>query len=273
MIHHKIVQRIMTSWVPPMVAFAFVVSFELGRRKRQRENMELKINRGTSKNEVIKDVGGAAHGKTKLKDKSEPPTPEVIQVSDHVLGYGGHGTVVYKGNLEGRQVAVKKMLKAYHASADREISLLISSDGHENVVRYFLKEIRGDFVYLALELCDMSLHDLVLSLCKYQAARNSGMIDSICLGFDSGSVSKGIKSALRQISNGIMHIHSLRIVHRDLKPQNILMARKRTPRKDDSVDDIDSSRNFISVLRLLEQGEYIPKVNNFNFYFNASKVI
>lgn len=53
------------------------------------------------------------------------------------------------------------MLKAYHASVDREISLLIESDGHPNVVRYFLKEAQGDFVYLALELCDMSLHDLI----------------------------------------------------------------------------------------------------------------
>ena len=69
--------------------------------------------------------------------------------------------MVYKGTLDGRQVAVKRMLKTYHASADREISLLIESDGHPNVVRYFLKEIRGDFVYLALELCDLSLHDLI----------------------------------------------------------------------------------------------------------------
>ena len=52
----------------------------------------------------------------------------------------------------------------YHASADREISLLISPDGHPNVVRYFLKEARNDFVYLALELCDLSLHDLITEL-------------------------------------------------------------------------------------------------------------
>eukprot|EP01035_Chromulina_nebulosa_P020242 gene20242-26279_t len=37
------------------------------------------------------------------------------------------------------------------------MSLLIRSDGHPNVVRYFLKEEHGDFIYLALQLCCMSL--------------------------------------------------------------------------------------------------------------------
>jgi hypothetical protein len=39
----------------------------------------------------------------------------------------------------------------------REISLLIRSDGHSNVVRYFTKEQKSDFVYLGLQLCDMTL--------------------------------------------------------------------------------------------------------------------
>ena len=32
---------------------------------------------------------------------------------------GGHGTIVYKGVLDKRQVAVKRLLNMYHASADR----------------------------------------------------------------------------------------------------------------------------------------------------------
>jgi len=46
----------------------------------------------------------------------------------------------------------------------REISLLIRSDGHPNVVRYFLKEHQGDFVYLGLQLCEMSLRDFISRL-------------------------------------------------------------------------------------------------------------
>ncbi|CAM9973197.1 unnamed protein product [Choristocarpus tenellus] len=52
-----------------------------------------------------------------------------LTVSDVVLGYGSHGTVVFRGLLEGRPVAVKRMLTDFHARADREISLLIESDG------------------------------------------------------------------------------------------------------------------------------------------------
>lgn len=35
--------------------------------------------------------------------------------------------------------------------------MLIKSDGHPNVVRYFLKEEKNDFVYLGLQLCEMTL--------------------------------------------------------------------------------------------------------------------
>lgn len=37
------------------------------------------------------------------------------------------------------------------------MSLLIKSDGHPNVVRYFVKEECNDFVYLGLQLCVMSV--------------------------------------------------------------------------------------------------------------------
>ena len=139
----------------------------------------------------------------------------VISVSDEVLGYGGHGTVVYKGLLDGRDVAVKRMLKAYHASADREISLLIESDGDPNVVRYFLKEVRGDFVYLALELCDLSLHDLigVLRENQQQLAMPPGE-QPVSASGNEVEVLTSTKRILLQIASGVKHLHSLRIVHR-----------------------------------------------------------
>ena len=112
---------------------------------------------------------------------------------------------MYRGTLDSRQVAVKRMLKAYHASADREISLLIESDGHPNVVRYFLKEVKGDFVYLALELCDMSLHELIVKLRKHMG--EAGPLRSRHL--------RGTAQAtLHQIACGVRHLHALRIVHR-----------------------------------------------------------
>jgi serine/threonine-protein kinase/endoribonuclease IRE1 len=101
------------------------------------------------------------------------------------------------------------MLKNYHASADREISLLIESDGHPNVVRYFFKEIRGDFVYLALEMCDASLQDLILSVQR-----------KMCIqAYEPQVLAFVTRKVLFHIALGVKHLHELRIVHRDLKPQ------------------------------------------------------
>lgn len=69
---------------------------------------------------IVMTGGGGVRGEVRVG---------CLTVSDKVLGYGSHGTVVYRGLLEGRPVAVKRMLTDFHARADREISLLIESDG------------------------------------------------------------------------------------------------------------------------------------------------
>jgi serine/threonine-protein kinase/endoribonuclease IRE1 len=174
----------------------------------------------------------------------------IIQVDEAIiLGHGGHGTVVYKGMLEGRQVAVKRMLKTYHASADREIALLIESDGHPNVVRYHFKEVRGDFVYLALELCDLSLHDLI-GFVRGKLDR----IGSDDLVEEKTKIFVASKLILLHITKGIEHLHRLRIVHRDLKPANILLA---DARKHKSMKRLPFSD---TVCDTFERGDYIAKV-------------
>lgn len=226
--------KILGWWFPPTLIGLFLLSFELGRRRRHKEK------------ELVNDE---VHSNT----SSGPTTVGIIQVQDDViLGYGGHGTVVYKGMLEGRQVAVKRMLKAYHASADREISLLIESDGHPNVVRYFLKEIRGDFVYLALELCDLSLHDLIGTLRnRFDQTPHKEMIYAA-----SCSALCATRNVLLQISSGIKHLHHLRIVHRDLKPANILLADAKVGKRK------RSGRSMTSVFDIFEHGDYIAKISD-----------
>ncbi|VEU38629.1 unnamed protein product [Pseudo-nitzschia multistriata] len=221
--------RVLGSWLPPTIALLFVISFELGRRKRLKDekkgarNSLHPIEQKDQINGVI-SFNEDSGGKYGALQKSHHQ--EVISVSEDVLGYGGHGTVVYKGVLDGRDVAVKRMLKAYHASADREISLLIESDGDPNVVRYFLKEVRGDFVYLALELCDLSLHELIGVLREKQQEKSSSILpnaDKEACVLSNESVGATTRILL-QIASGVKHLHSLRIVHRDLKPANILLA-------------------------------------------------
>lgn len=55
----------------------------------------------------------------KKKQQSMVQPLSKILVKDRVLGYGSGGTVVYEGTLEGRRIAVKRMLKAFYDIAER----------------------------------------------------------------------------------------------------------------------------------------------------------
>eukprot|EP00581_Thalassiosira_minuscula_P010077 CAMPEP_0183702524 /NCGR_PEP_ID=MMETSP0737-20130205/592_1 /TAXON_ID=385413 /ORGANISM="Thalassiosira miniscula, Strain CCMP1093" /LENGTH=1760 /DNA_ID=CAMNT_0025929141 /DNA_START=174 /DNA_END=5456 /DNA_ORIENTATION=- len=276
--------KIMSSWLAPTVALLFVISFEMGRRERIKSDKSKKKGLGDANSESLEgnnstkdnESSNEANANALANGQGSALRGGVIQLSDEILGYGGHGTIVYKGVLDKRQVAVKRLLAMYHASADREISLLIESDGHPNVVRYFLKEMRGEFVYLALELCDMSLNDLIVSLSKLRNIRK----ENFQLDGSAKDLEGATKSLLFQISSGVRHIHSLRIVHRDLKPQNILLALRNKKAKslttikqesgsgsdtetelmDDTTHTTCSDTN--SILESFKNQEYVPKISD-----------
>lgn len=63
-----------------------------------------------------------------------------------------------------------------------------------------------------MELCPASLADLV------ETPDRDAWRD-IAVSFDP-------KRALRQVTNGLRHLHGLKLVHRDIKPQNILVSTK-----------------------------------------------
>lgn len=133
--------------------------------------------------------------------------------TDVVLGHGSHGTVVYRGSFDGRDVAVKRMLMEFYDIASHEVGLLQESDDHNNVIRYFCREQATGFLYIALELCPASLQDIV--------ERPSAYPELVQIGLD-------VPDILWQIVAGVRYLHSLKIVHRDLKPQNILVAMPRS---------------------------------------------
>ena len=130
-----------------------------------------------------------------------------------VLGHGSHGTVVYKGSFDGRDVAVKRMLVEFYDVAAHEVGLLQESDDHHNVIRYFCREQTAGFLYIALELCPASLQDIIERPQDYPTLITGPL---------------AVPDILRQITAGVRYLHSLKIVHRDIKPQNILVAASRS---------------------------------------------
>ncbi|KAI1233600.1 Serine/threonine-protein kinase/endoribonuclease IRE2, partial [Lamprotornis superbus] len=141
-------------------------------------------------------------------EDAEPDLVVVGKVSFNpkdVLGHGAGGTFVFRGQFEGRNVAVKRLLPQCVHLLDREVQLLRESDEHPHVVRYFCTERDRQFHYIAIELCSATLQEYV----------ESPSFDR--RGLDPVSV-------LRQTMSGLAHLHSLSIVHRDLKPCNILIS-------------------------------------------------
>ncbi|NXV88557.1 ERN1 endoribonuclease, partial [Calonectris borealis] len=122
-----------------------------------------------------------------------------------VLGHGAGGTFVFRGQFDGRNVAVKRLLPECFHLVDREVQLLRESDEHPHVVRYFCTEKDKQFHYIAIELCSATLQEYVES-----PGFNRRSLDPVSL--------------LRQTMSGLAHLHSLSIVHRDLKPCNILIS-------------------------------------------------
>lgn len=93
-----------------------------------------------------------------------------------ILGLGSGGTVVFEGSLDGRPVAVKRLLRQFYDLAASEIRTLILSDEHVNVVRYIAMEEDAQFCYLALERCAGSLNDVLAGggRCGEEEGRKAG---------------------------------------------------------------------------------------------------
>ncbi|KAF8802390.1 hypothetical protein BYT27DRAFT_6766807 [Phlegmacium glaucopus] len=183
---------------------------------------------GGDKAEKDRDADGGEKASSLILTTSSPkplatPIPS-LTVSDTILGYGSHGTVVYQGSFQGRAVAVKRLLQDFVTLATREVSILQQSDDHPNVIRYYYQESHLNFFYIALELCPASLADIVEN--PYGHGNGIGSLGGnrreeewreIVKGFDA-------KRAMRQVASGLRHLHGLGLIHRDIKPQNILIS-------------------------------------------------
>ncbi len=159
----------------------------------------------------------------------------VLQVSEQVLGVGSHGTIVFRGEFDGRPVAVKRLLADFFDIADREIGLLQQHDSHQNIIRYFYREKTEKFIYIALELASLTLAEWVEGGNSIgstsRAALNSSSSTELSakiiakeapILFSNFTIEEKVK-LFEQIMQGIAFLHRVNLVHRDLKPQNILV--------------------------------------------------
>ncbi|ODM87232.1 Serine/threonine-protein kinase/endoribonuclease IRE1 [Orchesella cincta] len=143
----------------------------------------------------------------KLKTDSMDDLMSITFDGKSVLGKGSYGTVVFKGTLGTRNIAIKRVstdqFVGNRRQVDHEIEMLKTCDAHENIVRYFGSKNEQNSVLILLELCDVNLKEWVT---------NKGIaIPAV--------------EVLRQVTVGLKWLHENRIVHRDLKPENILLTR------------------------------------------------
>ncbi|KAL0440472.1 UNVERIFIED_CONTAM: Serine/threonine-protein kinase/endoribonuclease IRE1b [Sesamum latifolium] len=169
-------------------------------------------------------------------------------VTNKEIAKGSNGTIVLEGNYDGRSVAVKRLVRTHHNVAVKEIQNLIASDQHPNIVRWYGVEYDQDFVYLCLERCTCSLHELI-SFCtsqnlirtrdhdhesptlihfNMQLQTTLGSKKELELWKVNGYPSALLLKLMRDVVRGLAHLHELGIIHRDLKPQNVLVITDRS---------------------------------------------
>ncbi|XP_063851587.1 inhibitor of nuclear factor kappa-B kinase subunit beta-like [Scylla paramamosain] len=146
-------------------------------------------------------------------------------LKDKVLGTGGFGTVtLWRHTDTGETIALKKcrwgtpgtgtenILTPKHVERwEKEVEIM-NRLSHSAVVRCFqvpaeLTGPPGDLPMLCMEYC--SLGDLRKVLNKPEN----------CCGLREASV----RACIRDITEAVAYLHSMRIIHRDLKPENIVL--------------------------------------------------
>ncbi|CAN6175360.1 unnamed protein product [Urochloa humidicola] len=163
-----------------------------------------------------------------------------LYVSNKEIGRGSNGTVVFEGSYDGRQVAVKRLLRSHNDIAEKETQNLIISDRDPNIVRLYGCEHDSDFVYISLERCQCSLADLIQKCSSLSSGESIANNNEVSISIKSkipnvkgidmelwtqdGLPSAQLLKLMRDVVAGLVHLHNLGIIHRDLKPQNVLIS-------------------------------------------------
>ncbi|XP_071703894.1 serine/threonine-protein kinase/endoribonuclease IRE1b-like [Rutidosis leptorrhynchoides] len=219
--------------------FSFIIALVFYFRRRKHSKLNEMVNNTKVQNVTSKKKKSRKLGNNVKRDVQDGfKCAEIngrkigkLLVSDKEIGKGSNGTIVLEGVYDARYVAVKRIVKSHHDVALKEIQNLIVSDQHPNIVRWYGVEYDQHFVYIALERCVCSLHELILSQTNStaQLQLTVEVFKAFNLWKPNGYPSPELLKVMRETVSGLAHLHELGIIHRDLKPQNVLI------RKDSSI--------------------------------------
>ncbi|CAK9203551.1 unnamed protein product [Sphagnum jensenii] len=143
-----------------------------------------------------------------------------------LLGHGQFGyTYVAVEKATGMRVAVKTIEKKQMAlpisveDVRREVKILETLSGHENVVQFIASFEDDDLVYIVMELCE-----------------GGELLDRILAKKDSRYSEKDAARIVRQMLNVAARCHLNGVVHRDMKPENFLF---KSPKEDSPLKATD----------------------------------
>ncbi|XP_037473903.1 uncharacterized protein LOC119349909 [Triticum dicoccoides] len=157
---------------------------------------------------------------------------------DQKIGSGGFA-VVYKGILENRPVAVKRMLNTYEYEKEyvREVECLMMVK-HKNVVRFlgYCADTQGSMLKYEGKLV---LADVRQRLLCFEFVPN-GSLRKYITGTSCGLHWTDRYQIVIGICQGLHYLHQNNIVHSDLKPDNILLDDNLVPK----ITDFGLSRCF-----------------------------
>ncbi|XP_022104267.1 uncharacterized protein LOC110986593 isoform X2 [Acanthaster planci] len=151
------------------------------------------------------------------------------------IAEGCNGSKIYLGFFGEKQLPVAvKRVNSDHVGKEVEILQSLQGKHLTNVLQTFCVEHDEDFTYLASELCEMNIQEVVEATLPFaDKHRTDEGRKKLCLGF----------------LNGLQELHSLGIVHRDIKPANALIDTK----GDVKIADFGVSRRMMGQTTLFTQ--------------------
>uniref|UniRef100_A0A914E8N7 Protein kinase domain-containing protein n=1 Tax=Acrobeloides nanus TaxID=290746 RepID=A0A914E8N7_9BILA len=135
-------------------------------------------------------------------------------IKENLLHSGSYGTQIYEGSILSIKCAVKIINTEEYVGKspeDRELRAL-STLRHSNVIKYYGYEKKDKLYYIVLDLCIGSLEDFI----QETKDRISPEIWDKFQKWNRLEI-------LKQLTDGLAHIHEQKIVHRNLRPKNVLI--------------------------------------------------